>query len=223
MWGGSSVFTGIVEEVGRLRSLRIGAKSAEVEIDAGVVLEGTHVGDSILTSGVCLTVTALSGRGFRADAMPETVRRTTLAALRPGAPLNLERALSFAARLGGHLVTGHVDGVGTVEAVEAEDTALVVIIAAPPAVRRLTVAQGSLAVDGVSLTVVRTHAASVTVSLIPHTAAVTTLGALARGTAVNLEADLIGRYVMTYLERAAEDTRGAQSLTWDKLAEAGFA
>jgi riboflavin synthase len=218
------VFTGIVEEVGELRWLRSGHQSAELEVAAREVVADTRVGDSIMTDGVCLTVTAVLPSGFRADAQPATVRRTTLGALRPGARLNLERALAVGTRLGGHLVSGHVDGVGTVTAVTPEENALVLSIAVPEVVARLTVPQGSITVAGVSLTVVDMADMAVRVSLIPHTAAVTTLGDLRGGEQVNLEADLIGRYVAALLARGV--TLGGETpnagVTWDKLSEAGF-
>ncbi len=213
------MFTGIVEEVGRLRRLEVGAQSARLEIAAAVVLEGSRVGDSILTDGVCLTVTALGRDGFSADAMPETVRRTTLGERRPGDGLNLERALSLQSRLGGHLVTGHVDGVGVVRDVRPEGNALVVTVEAPEEVAGVSVPQGSVALDGVSLTLVAVEGRELRVSLIPHTATTTTLAGLAAGRRVNLEADLIGKYVRTFLDRK----RAGEGLTWDKLAEAGFA
>ena len=212
------MFTGIVEEIGTLRSLRVGEKSAVLDVAASVVPEGAAVGDSILTDGVCLTITGLRPGGFTADVMPETVRRTTLADRRPGDRLNLERALTLQSRLGGHLVSGHIDGVGTVVGVTPEDNALVVEIEAPPAVSDVSVAQGSVAVDGVSLTVVAVEGRRLRVSLIPHTAAATTLGRLAAGARVNLEADLIAKYVYAFVAgRRPED-----GLTWEKLAEAGF-
>ncbi len=212
------MFTGIVEEVGELRSLRLGETSAVLDVRALVVTEETAVGDSILTDGVCLTVTAVRPDGFTADAMPETVRRTTLADRRPGDGLNLERAMTLRSRLGGHLVSGHVDGPGVVVAVTPEDNALVVDIDAPEVVARMTVPQGSVAVDGVSLTVVGVEGDHVRVSLIPHTAAVTTLGRLTKGSRVNLEADLIAKYVYSFVG----GRKPAGGLTWEKLAEAGF-
>ncbi len=130
------MFTGIVEEVGRLRGLTVGDRSAVLEIEARSVLDGTRVGDSIATSGACLTVTRLSADRFWADAMPETVRRTTLAGKRPGDGLNLERALTLQSRLGGHLVQGHVDGVGTVARIEREQGAAIVTLSAPRQRRR---------------------------------------------------------------------------------------
>jgi riboflavin synthase len=212
------MFTGLVEEKGTLRSLKVGARSAVLDVAARQVLEGLAVGDSVLTDGVCLTVTAVGRDGFTADVMPETVRRSTLAERCAGDRVNLERALTFRSRLGGHLVSGHVDGVGVVRQVAPEDNALVVDIEAPPAVTAVSVPQGSIAVDGVSLTVVSVEGGVVRVSLIPHTAAATTLSSLARGRRVNLEADLIAKYVNALLERR----KPAEGLTWEKLAEAGF-
>jgi len=225
------MFTGIVEEVGRLRSLRLGTTSARLEVAARTVLEGTAVGDSIMTDGVCLTVTSLSSDSFSADAMPETVRRTTLGRLRPGARLNLERSLTPASRIGGHFVTGHVDAVGAVGALRQEEIALWLDIEAPPEVLRLAAPRGSIAVGGVSLTVVASGRETLTVSLIPQTRAETTLGELREGDAVNLEADVLARYVQHLSLRggaafdgadAREDVPDGGGLSWDQLAEAGF-
>jgi riboflavin synthase len=233
------VFTGIVEELGTLRGITQGSQTAQVRVAADRVLEGTQVGDSILTDGICLTVTAVSPGAFTADAMPETVRRTTLSGRRPGDRLNLERSLRADSLIGGHLVTGHVDGVGVVRLVESEENALVVTISASAEIAQLCVPRGSVAVNGVSLTIVAVGEDLVRVSLIPHTARATNLGDLRAGAAVNLEADLIARYVRVFLVRmagglegssdalgdlgcpdpAAGDTRG---LTWEKLGEAGF-
>ena len=212
------MFTGIVEEVGTLRGISSGAESVVLDIAATTVTEDAAVGDSILTDGVCLTVTSLRTGGFTADAMPETVRRTTLSERRPGDRLNLERAMTLSSRLGGHLVSGHIDGVGVVRSVTPEDNALVVEVEAPDAVSRVTVDQGSIALDGVSLTVVGVTGDRVRVSLIPHTAAVTTLGRLTTGSRANLEADLIAKYVYAFVSGRKPDG----GLTWEKLAEAGF-
>jgi riboflavin synthase len=212
------VFTGIVEEIGTLRSLRVGEKSAVLDVAAAVVTDGATVGESILTDGVCLTVTALRPGGFTADVMPETVRRTTLAERRPGDRLNLERALTLQSRLGGHLVSGHVDGVGAVVRITPEDNALVVELDAPEAVTAVSVAQGSVALDGVSLTIAAVEGHRLRVSLIPHTSLVTTLGRLAPGVRVNLEADVIAKYVHAFVA----GRKPGDGLTWEKLAEAGF-
>jgi riboflavin synthase len=212
------VFTGIVEEVGTLRALRVGEKSAALEVSSSLVTRELAVGDSVLTDGVCLTVTAVRPAGFTADVMPETVRRTTLSERRPGDRLNLERALTLRSRLGGHLVSGHVDGVGAVISVTPEDNALVVAVDAPAAVTDVSVAQGSVALDGVSLTLVAVEGRRLTVSLIPHTASVTTLSRLAPGVRVNLEADLIAKYVYAFVHGRKPEA----GLTWERLAEAGF-
>lgn len=212
------MFTGIVEEVGTLRGMMPGAESVVLDIVASTVTADAAVGDSILTDGVCLTITSLRPNGFTADAMPETVRRSTLSERRPGDRLNLERALTLHSRLGGHLVSGHVDGVGTVASVTPEGIALVVEIEAPESVARVTVDQGSVAVDGVSLTVVGVADGRISVSLIPHTAAVTTLGRLSARSRVNLEADVIAKYVYAFVA----GRRPEGGLTWEKLAEAGF-
>jgi riboflavin synthase len=212
------MFTGIVEEIGRLRSRRAARDSVVIEVEAGAVLEDTGVGDSIATAGVCLTVTRLGRDRFWADAMPETVRRTTLGRLEPGASVNLERALTLQKRMGGHLVTGHADGVGRVTRLRDEGNALVVTVAAPPEVLGLCVPQGSIAMDGVSLTVVDVLDDAVTVSLIPHTVSATTLRDVCVGSEFNLEADVIGKYVLAFVSKA----RPADGLTWEKLAETGF-
>ncbi len=212
------MFTGIVEEVGTLRGVRMRGESVALDIDAALVLEGSAVGDSILTDGVCLTITRLRPGGFIADVMPETVRRTTLAGRRAGDSLNLERALTLQSRLGGHLVAGHIDGVGTVLNVASEGSSLVVDVEAPAEVAEVSVPQGSVALDGVSLTIVAVQGNRLRVSLIPHTATVTTLACLAPGVRVNLEADLIAKYVYTFVAGRSP----ADGLTWEKLAEAGF-
>jgi len=212
------MFTGLIEEVGTLRRLVESERNAVLEIEAHRVLEGTLVGDSIATSGACLTVTRLATDRFWADAMPETVRRTTLGRKRPGDGLNLERALTLQSRLGGHLVQGHVDGVGTVVRLGRERNAELLTLSVPPAVLEVSVPQGSVAVDGVSLTIVDIEGDTLRVSLIPHTVAATTLRDLRVGAEVNLEADLIGKYVRAYLVRPGS----APGLTFEKLSEAGF-
>jgi riboflavin synthase len=212
------MFTGIVEEIGTLRALRAVGDSVAIDVDAVSVVQGSAVGDSMLTDGVCLTLTRVGTAGFTADAMPETVRRTTLGTRHAGDRLNLERAMTLQSRLGGHLVAGHVDGVGKVLKVAPEGNALVVEFEAPAAVAEVSVSQGSVALDGVSLTIVAVEADRLRVSLIPHTAAVTTLSRLSPGVLVNLEADLIAKYVHAFVA----GRKPAEGLTWEKLAEAGF-
>lgn len=211
------MFTGIIEEIGRVRALRRGARSFTLEIEARKVLEGTQVGDSIATNGVCLTVTRMDEGGFAVDVMPETVERTTLKRLQPGSPVNLERALTLSSRLGGHLVAGHVDATGRIASRREDDTALWLEIEAEPAVLRYVVEKGSIAIDGVSLTVARVGERSFSVSLIPHTQGVTTLHERRVGDRVNLENDMLVKYVEKLMGRAPQG-----GLTLDFLRENGF-
>lgn len=211
------MFTGIIEEVGEVLSLRRGAKSFTLTVGARKVLEGTSVGDSIATNGVCLTVTRLLKEGFEADVMPETVERTALSALRQGSKVNLERALTLASRLGGHLVAGHVDTTGRIVERREEDTALWLRVEAPALLLRYVVEKGSIAIDGVSLTVARVDQHSFSVSLIPHTQGVTTLHERRPGDRVNLEGDMIVKYVEKLMGQQPN-----QGLTLDFLTQHGF-
>ena len=195
------MFSGIIEEQGRLSASENG-HDGRITIAATRVLEGTDVGHSVAVNGVCLTVTALVDGCFVSDVMPETLQRTTLGALRPGDPVNLERALAMGDRLGGHFVTGHVDTVGTVTAMRDEGNARWITIDAPQPVMRFIAPKGSIEVDGISLTVVDVFVSAFTVSLIPHTIRSTTAGAWNVGTRVNLEADLVARYVQRVNEVA---------------------
>lgn len=189
------MFSGIVEEVGTVRHLERRGPSATLEVIAQRVLEETRVGDSIAVNGACLTVTALGAGTFTVDLAPETLRRTNLGDLRPGSPVNLERSLAMGGRIGGHFVQGHVDDVGRVVALTREGDAVMAHFAAPPQVMRYVVPKGFIAVDGVSLTVVQRLADGFTVSLIPHTLAHTIAGHYRVGDGVNLEADILGKYV----------------------------
>ena len=211
------MFTGIIEEIGKVKALRRGARSFTLEIEASRVLEGTQVGDSIATNGVCLTVTRMDGSGFAADVMPETVERTALKRLQPGSRVNLERALTLNSRLGGHLVAGHVDATGRIAARREDDTALWLEIEAEPALLRYVVEKGSIAVDGVSLTVARVDGRSFAVSLIPHTQGVTTLHERRVGERVNLESDMLAKYVEKLMGRVPQG-----GLTFGFLYENGF-
>lgn len=215
------MFTGIVEEVGRVRANAPHGGGRALRIDAEATLDGTRVGDSISVNGCCITVSALRGDGFDADLMTETVRVTTLGQLEPGAAVNLERALTFGARLGGHLLQGHVDAVGRVVAVDDSPGALVLTIDAPDAVARYLVRKGSVAIDGVSLTVVDVEDHAFTVSIIPHTRAVTTLGAMSVGSAVNLEADIIAKHVERLLARGIDTPYGEHGVLERRALEIG--
>ena len=190
------MFTGIVEERARVRS---GGPVLEVEAEA--VVSDAEIGDSIAVNGVCLTVAGRADGTLRFDLADETLERTTLGNLEAGSAVNLERPVTLLTRLGGHLVQGHVDAVGTVEDVAETETGKTVRIALPPALRPYLVEKGSVAVDGVSLTVASLDDDTITVALIPHTLAVTTLGEARAGTRVNLEVDVLAKYVENLLGR----------------------
>ena len=194
------MFTGIVEEVGHVRAVERRGDVARLEIGAKVVLEGSGLGASVAVNGVCLTVVATHDDGLAFDVGPETLARTTLGGLRAGDVLNLERPLRFGSTVGGHLVLGHVDGRGTVERVtRVESTARVRILLTDPALAPLLIPQGSVAVDGVSLTIAALERRAFEVMLIPHTLAVTSFGRVAPGQAVNIETDVIGKYLQRSL------------------------
>jgi riboflavin synthase len=193
------VFTGLVEEVGRVVALEADGMF-RLRVSASLVLEGTRIGDSVSVNGVCLTVSALDGGTLIFHAMPETLRRTALGDLTEGGLVNLERAMSLGRRFGGHIVQGHVDGVGEVVGVTPEGEAQIWEFRAPEDVLRYTVEKGSVCVDGISLTVVSVWDASFTVSILPQTRANTNLGGLQPGARVNLEADVIAKYVERLIE-----------------------
>ncbi len=193
------MFTGLVEEVGRVSSLEDG-EMLRLSISAGHVMGDTKAGDSISVNGVCLTVGETDEGTLTFYAMPETLRRTALGTLEEGSAVNLERAMASGDRFGGHIVQGHVDGVGEVLGVRPEGEAEIWEFGAPGAVLRYSVEKGSICVDGISLTVVSVGESSFTVSILPQTRANTNLGTLGRGSTVNLEADVIGKYVERLLE-----------------------
>ena len=214
------IFTGIIEEIGKVQKISRSSKSFQIAIGANTVLGDIKIGDSIAVSGVCLTVVNFTESQFTADVMPETVDKTILRYLQIGNKVNLERALRLKDRLGGHIVQGHVDAIGTIKQKDRLDNAIIYRINAPVTVLKYTVAKGSIAVDGISLTVVDVFQDSFTVSLIPHTAHLTTLGLREAGEMVNLESDIIGRYVEKLL-KAGEDKQN-NSITTGFLAEHGF-
>lgn len=190
------MFTGIVEEVGEVLRIERTERTARLEVRAGVTLEGSAIGASVAVSGVCLTVVEPRRESLVFEVGPETLERTTLGALTPGGRVNLERPLRFQGALGGHLVLGHVDGVGTVRRItRVESTARVTIELPGRNLAPLLIPQGSVAVDGISLTVAALVGLAFEVMVIPHTLAVTTLGARAEGELVNIETDVIGKYV----------------------------
>ncbi len=212
------MFTGIVEEMGSVKALRREAGSARLTLAASAVLEGTAPGDSNCVNGVCLTVVERDGSGFSADVAVETLRVTNLGELKVNAKVNLERALRLSARIGGHLVTGHVDAVGRIREKRQEGNGWRIFFEAPENVLRTTIKKGSIAIDGISLTVADVDPSGFSVAMIPHTAKLTTLGFKNAGDSVNLETDVIGKYVERLLSGRIE---GGVSL--ESLRKAGFA
>lgn len=208
------MFTGIVEEMGRVAA----RTTTRLTVTAGVVMQDLKLGDSIAINGVCLTVSKIEGDAFAVDIMPETYRRTNLGLLRTGDAVNLERALAVGARLGGHFVQGHVDATGKVLSIRPESDAIIVTIGAPAEVMRYVVPKGFIAVDGVSLTVVDRTEDSFTVSLVKFTQEHITLPTKGPGYVVNLEADILGKYVEQFT-RGSDQRRG---VSMDLLAEHGY-
>ena len=188
------MFTGIIEEVGVIRALTMSGHSGEISIRADKVLEQTKIGDSIAVNGICLTVTSLSADGFTADIMPETVSRSSMKAAAAGDRVNLERAMAADGRFGGHIVSGHIDGTGTIREMDRDENAVWVRIQAGPEILRYIVEKGSITIDGISLTVARVTGQDFSVSIIPHTGEETTLLSRREGDTVNLETDIIAKY-----------------------------
>ena len=217
------MFTGIIEELGVIQEIKKGSKSSKLLIKANKVLESTKVGDSICTNGVCLTVTDLKINSFEADIMAETLRRSNLEDLKVGSKVNLERALTLQSRLGGHIVSGHIDGTGEVISLVKEDNATWVTIKTTNDILRYIVLKGSITIDGISLTVAYVDDKSFKVSIIPHTAQETTLLNKTNGDTVNLECDVISKYVEKLMGLTPMDKYNeSASITEDFLKINGF-
>lgn len=212
------MFTGIIEEIGKIKAIRQGSRSVVLEIEAKKVLEGTRIGDSIATNGVCLTVTSLGNGFFSADVMPETMSRSALGNLKPGDRVNLERALCLNSRLGGHLVAGHIDGIGRITDKVQDDIAIWLTVAAAPELLHYVIEKGSIAIDGVSLTIASVDDSVFKVSIIPHTQEETTLTAKRIGEVVNLENDMIAKYV----EKLMGTPKPGKGLSLEFLQANGF-
>ncbi|MBE5970254.1 MAG: riboflavin synthase [Lachnospiraceae bacterium] len=189
------MFTGIVEEIGKVKSIKKGTNSAILEIEARLVLEGTKLGDSIAVNGICLTVTDLTANSFRADVMHETLNRSALKSAKAGMKVNLERAMLAGGRFGGHIVSGHVDGLGKIKSIKKDDNAILYRIEAEGKILKYIVEKGSITIDGISLTVADVTGRDFMISAIPHTVAQTILSEKKVGDYVNLENDIIGKYV----------------------------
>jgi riboflavin synthase len=210
------MFTGIIEEEGFIKSIRAGGRSSRIVISATKILEDLKIGDSINTDGVCLTVTEFSPSTFTVDVMPETMLRSTFGKLKPGSKVNLERALRLSDRLGGHIVSGHIDGTGILEKIRKDENAVWLSIAAEEPILRYIVEKGSVAIDGISLTVAKVDRRAFEVSVIPYTQVETTILAKKTGDAVNIECDIIGKYI----EKLSKTNGGKIDVNF--LAENGF-
>lgn len=221
------MFTGIVEETGTVKKIIGHQISGYIEIKANKVLEGTQIGDSIAVNGVCLTVTKLNGDSFVADVMAETLRKTNLGSLPIGAQVNLERAMAANGRFGGHIVSGHIDGTGVIQSLQPEGNAVWVTIAAPESILHLIVNKGSIAIDGISLTVAYVDDKVFKVSVIPHTGEETTLLNKKPSDVVNLENDVVGKYVEKLLSPYMDDSSNTNAerssgITMEFLSQHGF-
>lgn len=212
------MFTGIIEEIGTVQAVQRGAKSSRLTIHGARVTEDMHEGDSISINGVCLTVTDFDKSSFTADVMPETLSRSNLGQLVPGSRVNLERALQLGGRLGGHLVSGHIDGTGRIGTRWRDENAEWFRISASKEILKYIAEKGSVAVDGISLTVVSVDSSGFTVSVIPHTMSETVITDKKSGDLVNIECDMIAKY----LERLAEQDRGNGTIDLGFLADKGF-
>lgn len=215
------MFTGLVEEIGIIQSVLKGTKSAKIVIKGQKVLDGVKLGDSIATNGVCLTVTTFTNSTFSVDVMAETMRRSNLKNLTPGSKVNLERALKLGDRLGGHIVSGHIDGTGIIKDFKKEDNAIWVSIATSSDILKYIINKGSITIDGISLTVAYVDNTLFKVSIIPHTKDLTTLLNKNIGDVVNLECDMVGKYIEKFLS-FKEPEQPKNNINMNFLSEHGF-
>ncbi len=215
------MFTGIVEETGRVAAIKKSAKSCVLTISGKIIFDDLKPGDSVCVNGVCLTVTNLAGNTFTADVMSETLSRSSLGRLRTGSPVNLERAMRADGRFDGHIVSGHIDGTGTIVNIQKDDNAVWYTVAADSKLMRYIVEKGSIAIDGISLTVASVTNQNFSVSIIPHTAQNTTLPSKAVGDIVNLENDIIGKYVEKLMGSGPKQGPGS-GITKEFLERAGY-
>ena len=217
------MFTGIIEEIGTVTSVARGAKSSRVTISGNIIFSDLKLGDSVSTNGVCLTVTTLGDKTFSADIMHETLKSTALAGLASGTKVNLERAMLANGRFGGHIVSGHIDGVGKVRSIKKDDNAVIYTIATGSEIVKYIVKKGSIAIDGISLTVTYVDEDSFSVSIIPHTLGETILGDKKNGDLVNLEVDMLAKYVEKLLTTGIDTRAETQSgITTEFLLKNGF-
>jgi riboflavin synthase len=218
------MFTGIIEGLGSISGIRSSGAGKRITVDADFLLDQTKIGDSISVSGACLTAVAIDGRRFQADISPETLEKTTFKQAKIGDRVNLERALILSDRIDGHLVSGHVDGIGSIRSKKQVANAILVTIEIPRWMSRYVIAKGSVSVDGISLTVNACSPGGFEISIIPHTAKLTTIGLKGSGEAVNIETDMIGKYVERFIEVYKGDsteTSGSR-IDMNLLAKTGF-
>jgi len=220
------MFTGIIEGLGTIKEIHPKAQGKRITLVADFVLHQTKIGDSIAVNGACLTVVEIDGKRFYADLSPETIEKTTLGSAKIGDRVNLERALRFSDRIDGHLVSGHIDGLGTIKQKKHSGNAIVVTFAVPEALSRYMITKGSVAVDGISLTINKCDQNGFEVSIIPHTAKLTTMGFKHVGDLVNIETDMIGKYVERFLTQKKDAENGKEiapsSIDQKFLERAGF-
>lgn len=216
------MFTGLIEEVGEILNITSGISSGKITIKAKKVLEDIKLGDSIAVNGICLTATFFESDSFTVDVMAETMRKTNLYGLKKGSKANLERAMAVGKRLGGHIVTGHIDGCGKIVGIKEEDIATWVTIQASPDILKYIILKGSVALDGISLTVAKVEKDSFSVSLIPHTKGETTIYRKKIGDEINIECDVIGKYVDRLLFMREENESKKSKITEDFLRKSGF-
>ncbi|MBE6031923.1 MAG: riboflavin synthase [Clostridiales bacterium] len=216
------MFTGIVEEKGKVKAIRAGANSSVLTISASCIMDDVELGHSIAVNGVCLTVTSCTADQFTADVMHETLNRSSLGDLKVSSSVNLERAMAANGRFGGHIVSGHIDGTGTITKIQKDDNAFWFTIKTTDKIMRYIIEKGSITIDGISLTVAKVGQDNFSVSIIPHTMSVTTLGERKIGDTVNLENDCIGKYVEKLMQKEEVPTGSASGITKDFLAKYGF-
>ena len=217
------MFTGIVEEIGTIKKVEKGAKSSKLTIEGSKIFDDLKLGDSVAVNGVCLTVTAYTKNTFTADVMNETFSRSNLGDLRNGSPVDLERAMAADGRFGGHIVSGHIDGTGRITKTERDDIAVWYTVAADRKIMKYIIEKGSVTIDGISLTVAKVTETDFSVSIIPHTAKETVLGFKKPGDTVNLENDVVGKYIEHFLKFDDDAVQEKSSgITRDFLLKAGF-
>lgn len=218
------MFTGIIEEIGTIRSINRGVKSSKLTIEGNLIFGDLKLGDSVAVNGVCLTVTGFSQKVFNADVMHETLNRSSLGSLKNGSLVNLERAMPADGRFGGHIVSGHIDGVGQIEEIYRDDNAVWYTISASKNILRYIIEKGSIAIDGISLTVAAVTGKNFSVSIIPHTMSNTTLYKKKGGDTVNLENDLVGKYIEKLMKTQEDlkEKRTSSNITPEFLERFGY-